>query len=255
MTTTKEFKIAVHTKNFDEANDVRINPSSVGSAYGHYEGVQWTYAADAPGYGVFHLLVEADTVEFVEGELEKDDRVTWYKTTAPVVTTVVRVYGVQGASGGFGMYDVQPEPQYYPGFASASEYVSWAQQQENTNLELLDDDEVEHVNGNLYNQGSGKVVGFRSTDRHADREDDSDLIFYELVDVIEVTDAASAKQAGCIEIGEFGLSNGTTGTMFAMPVDRDTVQAAWDEIDEDDTSLAAIQSVIDVGGVWIPDTK
>lgn len=80
-TTAKEFKIAVHVKNFDEQNDRVINPSSVGSAYGHYEGVQWTYAADAPGYGVFHLLVEADAVEFIEEELAKDDRVTWYSTT------------------------------------------------------------------------------------------------------------------------------------------------------------------------------
>lgn len=81
MTTTKEFKIAVHTKTYDEANDTRINPSNVGSAYGHYENVQWTYAADGPGYGVFHLIVDADSVGFIEQELENDDRVTWYDTT------------------------------------------------------------------------------------------------------------------------------------------------------------------------------
>jgi len=66
---------------------------------------------------------------------------------------------------------------------------------------------------------------------------------------------SATKTAGLVKIGEFGFSDGTTGTMFAMPVDRDTVYAAWDEIDEDDTSLAAIQSVIDAGGIWIPDAK
>lgn len=69
-------KFTVHVKKRDDYGT--INPSQVGSAYGHYDGVRWTYAADAGTYGVFHLVVDADQVEFIESELNNDNRVTYF---------------------------------------------------------------------------------------------------------------------------------------------------------------------------------
>lgn len=70
-------QFTVHVKKSDENGT--INPSDVGSAYGHYEGVRWTHAADAGTYGVFHLVVNNDgTANFIIEELEKDDRVISY---------------------------------------------------------------------------------------------------------------------------------------------------------------------------------
>lgn len=66
---------------------------------------------------------------------------------------------------------------------------------------------------------------------------------------------SATKTAGLVKIGEFGFSSTDTGTMWAKPEDVAAVRAAWNEIDEDDTSRAAIRPTIDAGGIWIPDAK
>lgn len=63
----------------------------------------------------------------------------------------------------------------------------------------------------------------------------------------------ATKIAGLVKIGEFGFSNGDTGTMYATLENVAAVRAEWNEIEDDDTSRAAIQPAIAVGGIWIPD--
>ncbi|MDE2095723.1 MAG: hypothetical protein KGL39_00570 [Patescibacteria group bacterium] len=72
---------------------------------------------------------------------------------------MVKVYGVKPASGGFGMFQLDVDGQIFDGLDSVDDYVGHVEQ-ENRRLER-DEEAAMEADGRTYDQGKGKIVGWR----------------------------------------------------------------------------------------------
>lgn len=65
--------------------------------------------------------------------------------------------------------------------------------------------------------------------------------------------AHEAKQMGYVMIGEWGRSENHAGQIWCRPEDREEVQQAYDDIDENDPSQNALDDVKEAGGIYLDD--
>lgn len=79
-----------------------------------------------------------------------------------VSQTGVAVYGIDPHHGTDGEYDRSIESQFYPGWDSVDDYTSYLVSEHG--FELLDEEEVSHLDGAIHNQNGGTVIGFRDED-------------------------------------------------------------------------------------------
>ena len=66
-----------------------------------------------------------------------------------------------------------------------------------------------------------------------------------------------SKKAGMVTVGEWGWASATRlpGFIVCMPADRDAVTAAYDAIEEGDSSPEVLDGVKDAGGQFCEDDR